>query len=96
MLQSPKVDSQSEKTHGKSPLAKWIGRSANLSRCSKRKSAKNAAALVIGGTTKGDSNSFDGGETESTGEERRFDGAPFSDAPKRTWSEPLRSILRGS
>ncbi len=38
--------------------------------------------LVIGGTTKGDSNSFDVGETESTGEERRLDDALFSDAPK--------------
>lgn len=36
----------------------------------------------IGGTTKGDSNSFSGEETEFTGEERRSDGALFSDAPK--------------
>jgi hypothetical protein len=36
---------------------------------------------LIGGTTKGDSNSFDGGETGITGEERRSDGALFSDAP---------------
>ena len=39
---------------------------------------------VIGVSTKGDSNSFDGGETVSTGEERRLDGALFSDAPKGT------------
>jgi hypothetical protein len=37
---------------------------------------------VIGGPTNGDSNSFDGGETVSTGEERRLDGALFGDAPK--------------
>ena len=35
----------------------------------------------IGGTTKGDSNSFDGGETVLTGEERRSDGAPGICAP---------------
>ena len=39
---------------------------------------------VIGGPTKGDSNSFDGGEAESTGEDRRLDSDPFSDAPKAT------------
>jgi hypothetical protein len=32
---------------------------------------------LIGGTTKGDSNSLDGEETEFTGEERRLDGALF-------------------
>ena len=37
---------------------------------------------LIGGTTKGDSNSLDGEETEFTGEERRSNGALFSDAPK--------------
>ena len=36
---------------------------------------------LIGGPTKRKSNPFDGGETESTGEERRLDGALFSDAP---------------
>ena len=36
---------------------------------------------LIGGTTKGDSNSFDSGEAGFTGEERRLDGALFSDAP---------------
>jgi hypothetical protein len=36
---------------------------------------------LIGGTTKGDSNSFEGRRTEFTGEERRLDGALFSDAP---------------
>jgi hypothetical protein len=36
---------------------------------------------LIGGTTKGDSNSFDNGETEFTGEERRLFGAPRGDAP---------------
>jgi hypothetical protein len=44
---------------------------------------------LIGGTTKGDSNSFDGGETEFTGEERRLDGAPWCCAPKRICIEPL-------
>ena len=42
---------------------------------------------LIGDTPKGDSNSFDGGEIEFTGEERRLDGALFSDAPKRTQVE---------
>ena len=36
---------------------------------------------LIGGRTKGDSNSLDGGETGFTGEERRSDGALLSDAP---------------
>jgi hypothetical protein len=38
---------------------------------------------LIGGTTKGDSNSFSSEETEFTGEERRLSGALFSDAPTR-------------
>ena len=42
---------------------------------------------LIGGTTKGDSNSLDGEETGFTAEERRSDGAPRSDAPKRTQVE---------
>jgi len=44
---------------------------------------------LIGGTTKGDSNSFDGEESEFTGEERRLDGALFSDAPTGTHVEPF-------
>jgi len=36
---------------------------------------------LIGGTTKGDSNSFDDWETAFTGEERRLSGALFSDVP---------------
>jgi hypothetical protein len=35
----------------------------------------------IGATTKGDSNSLDGEESEFTGEERRLSGALFDDAP---------------
>ena len=91
MLQSPKVGIQSEKTHGKARLAKWSGRSANLSRCSNRKPARNAVESVIGGPTKGDSNSFDGGETVSAREERRIDGALFSDAPTETRT-PVSSL----
>ena len=87
MLPSPKVDFQSERTHGKSRLVRWSGKPANLSRCSKRKPARNIVASVIGGPTKRDSNSFDCGETESTGEERRLSGALFSDAPKETHFE---------
>ena len=41
----------------------------------------------IGGSAKGDSNSLDGEESGFTGEERRTDGALFSDAPKRTQVE---------
>ena len=37
---------------------------------------------LIGGSTKGDSNSLDGEKTGFTGEERRSDGALFGDAPK--------------
>ena len=48
---------------------------------------------LIGGTTKGDSNSLDGEESEFTGEERRSDGALFSDAPKRTQVEPFLLLI---
>lgn len=37
---------------------------------------------LIGGTTTGDSNSFNREETELTGEEHRLDDAPRGDAPK--------------
>ena len=44
---------------------------------------------LIGGRTKGDSNSSDGEESEFTGEERRSNGALFEDAPKVTHVELL-------
>ena len=52
---------------------------------------------LIGGTTKGDSNSIDGGETGFTGEERRSNGALFSDAPTeiRTPVSGLKGLRPG-
>jgi anthranilate/para-aminobenzoate synthase component I len=58
-----------------------LGSSARRFRFSKRNPARNVSTSLIGGTTKGDSNSFDGEESDFTGEERRSDGALFSDAP---------------
>jgi len=59
-----------------------IDNSSSTFRFSKRNPARNVSTSLIGGTTKGDSNSFEGGKTEFTGEERRSNGALFSDAPK--------------
>ena len=81
MLQMPKVNPQSERTHGKSLLARWRGRSADLSRCSKYKLVRNAGTSLIGETTRGDSNPFSADEVPYIAEERRLDGALFSDAP---------------
>jgi hypothetical protein len=54
--------------------------SARRFRFSKRNPARNVSMSLIGGTTKGDSNSFDGGETGITGEEREAAlGAAFGE-----------------
>ncbi len=53
-----------------------IGNEFSKLRYSNRKLARNASMSLIGGATEGDSNSFDGGETEFTGEEHRVSGAP--------------------
>ena len=68
---------------------KSLGSFARRFRFSKRNPARNVSMSLIGGTTKGDSNSFEAG---FEAEERRFCGAPRGDAPKRTQVELLDII----